>query len=1014
MRKITSVLFFLFVTLCWNISAQDVAVFPQLGHASLVRSVAFSPDGRQIISVSSEAIILWDTATGREIRTFSGHSGEVRSGAFNPDGRQIISGSRNGTIILWDTATGREIRTFSGHSGGVSSVAFSPDGRQIISGSGDRTIKFWDTTGREIRTFSGHSDGVSSVAFSPDGRQIISGSEDRTIKLWDATGREIRTFSGHTKQVTSVVFSPDGRQIISGSQDGTIKLWDTATGREIRTFSRHLGEVISVAFSPDGRQIISGSVDGTNETIRLWETVTGREIRTFSRSWYTPWMSSVAFSPDGRQISGYWDGKIRLWETATGREIRTFSGHSTWVAFVALSSDGRQIISGHGSNILRLWDTATGREIRTFLGHPGSVSSAAFSPDGKQIISGSFDGTIRLWDTATGREIRTFLGHSGSVDSVAFSPDGRQIISGSGDRIIKLWDVATGREIRTFLGHSGSVGSVAFSPDGRQIISRSFDRTIKLWDVATGWEIRTLLGHTEYIMSVAFSPDGKQAISGSFDQTIRLWDTATGREIRAFSWHTEEYMNSVTFSPDGRQIISGHIDGTIRLRDTTTGREIAQFISFRDGEWIVITPDGFYNASPNADRHLNVRVGNNVYGIDQYRSTFYRPQIVEARLQGRPDPVQVATTIQQAGEPPVVVIRSPSNGTRVTTNQVELSVVIESRQPLRNIQFLVNGRLIGGDALRSVSNIRGAELEATGIRLTQNQNRLEFNLNLDLDSGNNRIEVIATNPHEGRDSVEVFSQQAAVQNILPNLWILSIGVNRYDSPLLSNLNYAVNDAREIVNVFKAQEGRVYNRVNSLLIADGTAVTPTRANIIDGFDFLSQAGERDIVVLFIAGHGLNDRTGNFFFMPSDASFNANGSIQASRAISWQEIHRVLNVPGQKLVFIDACHSASVSGMTRAVDNSRLVRNLGNDSTVIFASSRGDQQSQEHSELRHGVFTHAIIQGMRGEADLFNDGIVTMQTLITYVSNRVRTLTNGAQWPSNSSLGAFEDFRVARTR
>jgi hypothetical protein len=410
-------------------------------------------------------------------------------------------------------------------------------------------------------------------------------------------------------------------------------------------------------------------------------------------------------------------------------------------------------------------------------------------------------------------------------------------------------------------------------------------------------------------------------------------------------------------------------------------------------------------------------VGNNLYGIDQYRNTFYRPQIVEARLQGRPDPVHIATNIQEAAsfEPPVVVIRNPENGAALSSGQTELSVsVVDQIQPNRNIRVLVNGRLIGGEALRGINGVRGGDLEATGIRVTENQNRLEFHLPLTLRPGENRIEVAANNPYsEGRDSVEVNYRPAATERyVLPNLWILSIGVNRYDADQLTNLNYAVNDAREIINAFKTQEGKVYRTVNSLLLADGAAVTPTRDNIIDNFSFLRQAGQRDVVLLFIAGHGVNDDGGNFYFLPSDSGFNADGSVRQSRAISWREIQSVLDVPGQKLVFIDACHSEGASGRrTRSVDNNSLVRSLQDKSTVIFTSSRGSQLSQESPEFGHGIFTYAIIQGLRGGADFFKDGKITMKGLDTYVSETVPRLTNGLQHPTTSTPNGYINFVVA---
>jgi len=308
----------------------------KLGH---VYSVAFSPDGKQFISgegSSDNTIKLWDTATGRLIRTFYGHINDyvysVISVAFSPDGKQIVSGSTDNTIKLWDASTGRIIRTFSAQRGAWS-VVFSPDGRQILSGLGDDTIKLWDaSTGSLIRTFSsGTIFTVYSVAFSPDGRQIISGSgSDKTIKLWDvSTGRLIRTFSSNTNTVHIIAFSPDGRQIVSCSfDDSTIKLWDVSTGSLIRMFSGHTNSVMSVAFSPDGRQILSGSGSNTvlgDNTIKLWDVATGRLIRTFPG--HLKRVSSVAFSPDGRQIlssSGADSGStIKLWDISTGSLIYT-------------------------------------------------------------------------------------------------------------------------------------------------------------------------------------------------------------------------------------------------------------------------------------------------------------------------------------------------------------------------------------------------------------------------------------------------------------------------------------------------------------------------------------------------------------------------------------------------------------------------------------------------------------------------------------------------------------------
>ncbi|HEY9600008.1 MAG TPA: WD40 repeat domain-containing protein, partial [Allocoleopsis sp.] len=284
----------------------------QLQHTQDVNSVAFSPDGKRIVSGSGDKTVrLWDATTGKPIgQPLTGHKDFVYSVAFSPDGKRIVSGSRDKTVRLWDATTGKLIgQPLTGHEEAVSSVAFSPDGKQIVSGSYDKTVRLWDaTTGKPMeQPLTGHKSGVSSVAFSPDGKRIVSGSEDNTLRLWDATtGKPIGLpLTGHRYGVLSVAFSPDGKRIVSGSRDKTVRLWDATTGKPIgQPLTGHKDFVYSVAFSPDGKRIVSGSRD---KSVRLWDATTGKLIGQ-PLTGHEEAVSSVAFSPDGKQIvSGSYD-----------------------------------------------------------------------------------------------------------------------------------------------------------------------------------------------------------------------------------------------------------------------------------------------------------------------------------------------------------------------------------------------------------------------------------------------------------------------------------------------------------------------------------------------------------------------------------------------------------------------------------------------------------------------------------------------------------------------------------
>jgi WD40 repeat protein len=156
-----------------------------------------------------------------------------------------------------------------------------------------------------------------------------------------------------------------------------------------------------------------------------------------------------------------------------GRQLRLCEGHTDRVNSVAISPNGRFVLSGSSDNTMRLWELASGRQLRVFEGHTDSVTSVAFSPDGRYALSG-VGGTLCLWET-------------GKVNSLALSPDGRFILSGSDDRTLRLWEAATGKVLHVFRGHADDVYSVAFSPDWRFVLAGSADETMRLWRLGWNW-----------------------------------------------------------------------------------------------------------------------------------------------------------------------------------------------------------------------------------------------------------------------------------------------------------------------------------------------------------------------------------------------------------------------------------------------------------------------------------------------------------------------------------------------
>ena len=526
--------------------------------------VVFSPDERKAAYVIGDTIRLCDLKTGDELMTFRGHSGRIWGLAFWAGGRRLVSAGRDDeTIRTWNVETGEEVHQIK--AGHVGSLAVFPDGRRVLA-SPWWTIGVWDLeTGRQLRR-PHLADGYGcSVAVSPDGRRALFGRiGENDVLLWDLeTSELLGKLEGHTAGVYGVAFSPDGRRAASVSFDKTVRVWALPPGRtpgvqppmvEVAHFIGHEGQIQSKpAVSPDGRRILSGSLD---KTMILWDRETAQPISRFTGHEGIVW--DVAFSPDGRRaLSGGADKVLRLWDLATGEMLGQFNGHAGPIFAVTFSPDGRLAYSAGGGEerdgsqdwdnfAIHVWDLKTRREAGRLKGHKGTVWGIAVSPDGRRLLTAGADKDVILWNLKGRDVIRHFKGHTAAAGSVAFLPDGRRAVTCSEDRTIRLWNLESGQEVHCFRGHRNRVICVAVSPDGRWLLSSDFDgQELLLWDL----EARKLI-HRYNWGSVgpnrgSFTPDGRHALWGGSDFVIRMFRmTSTDQADRPASAAKPDLRNA--------------------------------------------------------------------------------------------------------------------------------------------------------------------------------------------------------------------------------------------------------------------------------------------------------------------------------------------------------------------------------------------------------------------------------------------------------------------------------------
>jgi WD40 repeat protein/serine/threonine protein kinase len=455
------------------------------------QDAALSPDGRKIVatggftsvlapSAAGRKATLWDVESRRELLSLNGHSEVVFSVAFSPDGRRIVTCSRDNTAKVWDAATGANLLTLR-HRLQIERASFSSDGKRIVTASEDQTAKVWNAeTGQELLTLTGHTGGLYSAVFSPDDRLIVTTSRDGTVKVWDPEAvREVFILNGENPKLCGISFSPDGKRVVTGAFYGEAKVWDATSGRVLQRIAG-----TDAMFSPDGRQIVT-----TRGWVKLWDAESGRLLREFPG--HKNAVHGVVFSPDGQRIITSSEDKTAVvWDTNSGNELVKLLGHTEALRGVAVSPDGRRILTGSADGTARIWDAASGAELFRFTKHTDELYAVAYSPDGRQIFSGDEGGTGLLWNADTGRVLLTLKGHSSTILCASFSSDGRRLLTGSWDHTAKLWDTASGREVLTFKAHKGPIMQARFSPDGHRIATASFDGLAMLWDAATPEQVR--------------------------------------------------------------------------------------------------------------------------------------------------------------------------------------------------------------------------------------------------------------------------------------------------------------------------------------------------------------------------------------------------------------------------------------------------------------------------------------------------------------------------------------------
>lgn len=1021
--------------------APILVINPQ-GHADLISEVMFTPDGKALVSVSQDkTICLWDVERGDLVKTIRGQIGKgpegmLFAGALSPDGKILAVGgnlsyggdSGYGRIRLYDLATGQHIGLLTGHEDTVESLAFSPDGKWLASGSYDTTIKMWDVaaalhvsgppTNPFAATLNGHTGSVSGVAFAPDGTKLVSASADGTLRLWNLPkdGRPLKNLTGllmqqHTNQIRCVAYAPNGRYIVSGGYDRKVLLWDGA-GKFLKALAEYSNDVETVSFSADSRKIVIGGKEDFQALV--YAIPSGEKIAAFTRYADTVFASAF-YGNDGIATAGG-DNEIYIWDATTGTVKTSISEHGKPVWTVAFEDDDRLAFGNTNLFTPRIDDPSQHHPDHFPLEevfHCGELSLSPYQsadPYGMRAQT-EYQGQKLTYRTtfelsvADGVTLTNDPEIDGWIRAYTFTKEGNIVVGSSSS--LKLYR-RDGVLLRTYVGHTGEVWAVAVSPGGRLLASAGNDQSINLWSLTDEGQFPAVLDwFTDSSWLDYFREANLETLA---------------RQPSRSAWETIIAQMKAAEDPDCHLLEQElvHVAGVVS--------PLATLFVAADREWVCWTPQGYYAASAGGERYIGWQINQGhdraaeFYPVSVFRKRFLHPELVQQTLtlgsfahalkalqteSLKPLPM---TGVMEVLPPKIEWLRPQEPTVNTTQNTLRIQAAIRSESVITEVKMLVNGRVQPAGRGIAISGPQSAairEESATEQWLDQD---------VTLQPGHNTIAIFAANANAGATSDEriVYSAESGQEEWLkPNLYMVSVGISGYERSDLQ-LEYADADAKAMSQVFRAQAGRLYHTVTIKELYNAEA---TRGNILDALEWLEhETTQKDVAVIFVAAHGQNDERGNFYLIPAD------GDPEKLRrtGVDWGDFRDVLgNLPSRVLLFLDTCHSGQLGKnlytLRGQIDNTEAIRELASDENgvVILAASTGKEFSLEHPDWGHGAFTRAILDGLdAGRADLNQDGLIYLQELDYYLSERVKELTNGAQHPTTLKPSTISRFPIVQ--
>ena len=1014
----------------------------QNGHSDEIKKIVFSSVSKNFISLSNGEIKYWDI-DGNLLWSQSVDGDMIRSISINDTYISILTKNRYLSLLnnqghnLFQLKKDDDLSEEAGLYCDSSKIFLNDDIGLDISKLSKIGIS---NPPKKIQITSNNYCYLDfKFAFQPD--FLMHSEERKKIDKLDEFEKKYKNrLDYRIKEISTdgkyIVYAgnTNPRNVTNQDFESSILIFNSEKKRFIRNIENHSRPFWNSAFSPDESTIIGV---GTNKNISIWNTKT----KDFFQS-ILAHKNPIAFlevSPDGNSFitsSGFYNTEIKEEKPESLVKVWNFSGkllHSldtkSTVDSIDYSPDGKLLAASTWNGNSIVWDK-NGKKILNEKDFDKINRKIKFSKNGKYLISMADNTKFAIRDERLNK-IKIIEPWNSKYSFYFEFQEKDQLLAFQRERgkVIMIYNQATNetKELEDCYGlFSFSFEKNYFMCSGKNGINL-FDSNLKLVSIIGENVAFTDPSRKAFYF---FNKDTKVVFSGK-DSALYMYEIPSGKLIKKMDGHTNN-ISRISISKSEKFILTSSIDGTLKVWNAANGDLLITLMAFNDGTSIVYTPDGRFDFSnKKALDYVSFKspcIQNGFLDLQDLMNDYYVDGLLELVTNNKFKPnkknnltkgVETTAVVKALFETQQFVVSEEDN----KTLQFQIT---ERGSKFEKAVVYVNGIQVDEKTLVDGENTEGVKLEDDS---KEGFFKYRVKFAIPLNFGTNRVEVKAYNSYNIPQSFPAFEIQRKIPDnkelAKPDLYILSVGINDYKT---KKLTFSVPDAKAMADALQQGKTGIYHEVFTKLLVDAK-----KKDIEDALaDIEKKARPQDVVLVYFSGHGMNafTREGKklFYFVPQDFKWPddpENENVARNQGIDADYLDETFTkIKSHKLILIlDACHSGSVNtalasrGQDKEKATRKAMEKMANGTgRFIFASSSGNEESREHSEVGHGLYTHVFLNALGKskdknitDADSINkDGYIYLSEIRSYIEQQfeeqtAKYLKGVIQTPPSMSLG-----------